>query len=215
MNELRFSRLSLLMINTCPGRLRGVIDHYYRSRGIPNFEEFLNINIHELYHLRFRYCCCGSTNIATPINRLQWDMWYTRSMTRNPHGGTGQCPCQYKAVTGITSDVLDTQFCCLFLTNLCPGIPQPDVYIIRQARNDLIQASSDSVDEQNFNEIWTTVEQALLNLSRLVSPEFEAETLNILQTLKNRYIDNTESYALRQIMEDSKGFDNLRQVSLL
>ena len=213
MDEVRYGRLCLLTLNTCPVRLRHVIDNSY-SRGVPNFEVFLNNNIHHLFHLRFRNCCCSNnTSTATPLNKSQLDLLFTRVSTRNRHGRRGECPCQYKAIPGVTTDVLDITLCCLFLNNICPGIPHQDVATIRQVRNDLIHASSAAIDEPTFNNIWVAVERALLNLSKSVSPSFEIETQNILQRTKNRIIDPVELEALKQIMSDHRNHESLREVS--
>ena len=213
MDEVRYGRLCLLVLNTCPARLRGVIDDSY-SRGVPSFEVFLNNNVHNLFHLRFRNCCCSNkAGPFLPLSKFQWDLLYSLVSKRNPHGSKMVCPCQYKAHQGITSDVLDVTYCCLLLTNICPGIiPHSDMETIRLVRNELIHASFSSIDEQTFNTIWTKVEQALLNISRLVTPTFEADTQNILQELKDRVIDPVELDALKQIMLDNRHYDSLREV---
>ena len=214
MDVIRYGRLCLLSLNTCPAILRNVIDNSY-SRGIPNFELFLNNNVHQLFHLRFRNCCCGNTSYTTHLSRYQWDLLYARTSTRNPHGRRGDCPCQYKAHQGITSDVLDVTYCCLLLTNICPGIGQSDIDTIRGIRNDIVHASFASIDEPTFNAIWVKLEQALFNLSRLVSPAFEADTKNLLHTLKDRIIDPAELNALKQIMTDHRKYDELHEVIVL
>ena len=212
MDEVRYGRLCLLTLNTCPARLRKVIDNSC-CRGVPSFEFFLNNNIHKLFHLRFRNCCCSNnTSTATPLMRSQWDLLFTRVSTMNHYGRRGKCPCQYKANQGVNTDVLDITLCCLFLYNICPGIPQQDVATIRQVRNDLIHASSASIDEPTFNTIWSAVEQAMLNLSRLVSPAFEMDTQNILQRMKHRVIDPAELEALKQIMTDHREYKQLKEV---
>ena len=216
MDEVRYSRLCLLMLNTCPGRLKPVIDISYR--GVPNFETFLNNKIHDVFHFRFRNCCCGNTSNVTPLSRYQWDLLYTRVPTRRCtvyHGRRGECPCQYSANTGITSDVLDIMYCCFLFANICPGnIPQADVNTLRQVRNDLIHANSASIDEATFNTIWARVEQALLSLSRLVSPAYEVDTKAILLRFKDRVIDPVELVALKQIMADHRQYEDLREVWL-
>ena len=105
MDELRHGRLCLMMLHTCPLRLRGIIDNSY-CRGVPDFETFLNNNLHQFFHLRYRNCCCGNTSNNTPISKSQWDLLYSQISTRNPHGRRGECPCQYKTKNGVTSDVL-------------------------------------------------------------------------------------------------------------
>ena len=221
MDEVRYGRLCLLMLHTCPLRLRGIIDNSY-CRGVPNFETFLNNNIHKFFHLRFRNCCCSSTSNNTPIYKSQWDVLYTRVSTRctlNPRGHRGECPCQYKAKKGVTSIVLDITFCCLFLTNVCPGIPQADVDSIRQVRNELIHANTASIDMQSFNKKWQDVENALLSLSRTVlpmgpPPTFENETQKILDDLKNRVIDLCELERLETIMKDHRDYESLKKVRI-
>ena len=212
MDEARYGRLCLLTLNTCPARLRTVIDNSY-CRGVPSVELFLNNNIHQLFHLRFRNCCCSyNTSVATPLGKLQWDLLFTRISTRNPHGRHGECPCQYKAIPGVTTDVLDITLCCLFLSNVCPGIPQQEVMVIRQVRNDLIHSSAAGVDEVTFNRTWAAIELALMNLSKLISPAFEFDTQEILRRLKNRVIDPVELGALKQIMIDHRQYAVLKEV---
>ena len=133
----------------------------------------------------------------------------------NPRRHRGECPCQYRAKTGVTSNVLDITFCCLFLTNICPGIPQThqaDVDTIRQVRNGLIHANTASINVQSFNDKWKEVEQALLSLSRTVSSTFANETQTILDELKNRVIDPRELESLVTIMKDHRDYDLLKQV---
>ena len=217
MDEVRYGRLCLLMLHTCPLRLRGIIDNSY-CRGVPDFETFLNNNLHQLFHLRSRNCCCGNRSNNTHISQAQWDLLYTRVFTHcalNPRRHRGECPCQYRAKTGVTSNVLDITFCCLFLTNICPGIPQThqaDVDTIRQVRNGLIHANTSSINVQSFNDRWKEVEQGLLSLSRMVSSAFESETQTILDELKSRVIDPRELESLVTIMKDHRDYDNLKQV---
>ena len=217
MDEVRYGRLCLLMLHTCPLRLRGIIDNTY-CRGVPDFETFLNNNLHQLFHLRYRNCCCNNRSNNTHISQAQWDLLYTRVSTHcalNPRRHRGECPCQYRAKTGVTSNVLDITFCCLFLTNICPGIPQThqaDVDTIRQVRNGLIHANTASINVQSFNDKWKEVEQALLSLSRTVSSTFANETQTILDELKNRVIDPRELESLVTIMKDHRDYDLLKQV---
>ena len=212
MDEARYCRLCLLTLRTCTVRLRGVIDHSY-SGVDPNFEAFLNRNIHTLFHLRFWRCCCPSScSKATPMTKPQWDSLFTRVSTTNPHGYNGHCPCQYKAIPGVTSNVLDVTLCCLFLIYLCPHVPQADVSTIRQVRNTLIHTNTARVDEPTFNAHWTTIKQALLNLSNLVSPVFTNDTRTALQTLKDRVVDPAELEALKTLMTDHRDYDSLKQV---
>ena len=212
LDEARYGRLCLLTLNRCPARLRGVIDNYYRSSGIPDFETFLNNKLHQMFHNSFKTCCCGNSSNVTPLTRSQWSKLYTynRVWTQNPHGR--ECWCMYEAITGIKSDVLDITYCCFFLTSVCSGISQADVRTIREERNKLIHSSSCTVDEPNFNATWAKVEFALLNLSKLVSPAFEADTKCILQKLKDSVIDPAELEALKQIMADNRDYDGLKQV---
>ena len=212
-DEARFGRLCLLSLNTCSAILRGVIDNSY-SPAIYNFETFLTSKIHTLFHLKFRRCCCrsGRSN-NTPLTAPQWDSLFTRVTTANCHHGyTGECPCQYRAITGVTTDVLDVTLCCLFLTNLCPNIPQADVNTIRQVRNELIHTNTARVDEPTFYTHWNRIEQALLNLSNTVSPVFTNETRIALPTLKDRVIDPAELDALKTLMTDHRDYDSLKQV---
>ena len=214
MDEVRYGRLCLLMLHTCPLRLRGIIDNSY-CRGVPDFETFLNNNLHNLFHLRYRSCCCGNTSNNTHISQSQWDLLYTRISTqcsRYPRRRRAECPCQCKAITGVTSNVLDITFCCLFLTNICPGIPRADVDTIREVRNGLIHAKTASIDAQSFNDRWKEVEQALLNLSHPVSAAFVNETQIIMDELKTRVIDPCELGALVAIMNDQRNYDHLNQV---
>ena len=214
MDEARYGRLCLLMLHTCRLRLRGIIDNSY-CRGVPDFETFVNNNLHQLFHLLYRNCCCGNISKNTHISKSQWDLLYSQISTRNPHGHRDECPCQYKAKAGVTSDVLDITFSCLFLTNICPGIPQTDVDTIRQVRNWLIHANTASIDLQSFSDRWKEVEQALLSLSRTVSSTFESETQTILDELKNRVIDPCELHSLVTIMKDHRDYDNLKEVNII
>ena len=91
-------------------------------------------------------------------------------------------------------------------------MPQQDVATIRQVRNELIHARSASIDEVTFNTTWIRVEQALLKMSRLVSPSYETDTQNILQALKDKVVDPAELDALKQIMIDHRDYDILREV---
>ena len=209
MDEARYSRLCLLIIRVCPVTLRKVIDHFYSS-SVADFEIFLNTNIHALFHLRFRFCCCPIRRNAQPMTKPQWDTLFTRVSTTNC-GYTGDCPCQYKAIAGVTSDVLDVTLCCLFLTTLCPHISQADVNTIRQVRNELIHTSTARVNEPTFYTNWNRIEQALLNLSNTVSPAITNDTRATLQTLKERVIDPAELEALKTIMTDHRDFDSLKQ----
>ena len=105
MDEIRYGRLCLLILKTCPERLRCVIDYFYR-RGVPSFETFLNNKLHDLFHLRFRKCCCGNCSRITPITRFHWDLLYSRIPKRTWHGPRREtCPCQYHVRTGVTSDL--------------------------------------------------------------------------------------------------------------
>ena len=213
MDEVRYGRLNLLILHICPNRLRGIIDNSY-SPTSSSFEIFLNTNIHALFHLKFRRCCCrpGSSN-ATPITYPQWDSLFTRVSTTNHHSGYwGDCPCQYRAITGVTSDVLDVTLCCLFLNNICQHIPQSDVNTIRQLRNNLIHSTTARVDESTFKIYWNDIEQALLSLSNIVSLAFTNDTRTALQTLKDRIFDPAELEALKKIMTDHRNYEDVKKV---
>ena len=214
MDEVRYGRLCLLMLHTCPLRLRGIVDNSY-CRGVPDFETFVNNNLHQLFHLRYRSCCCGNTSNSTHISQSQWDLLFTRVSTQcslNQRRRRGECPCQYKAMPSVTADVLDITFCCLFLTNFCPGIPQANVNTIRQVRNGLIHANTASMDAQSFNDKWKEVEQALLTLSHTVSSTFGNETQKILDEQKHRVIDPCELESLVTIMRDNRDYGQVKEV---
>ena len=223
MDEARFGRLCLLILKICPDRLRGVIDNSYSS-SLCNFEIFLNSNIHDLFHLRFRSCCCRrGQNKCTTMTKPQWDSLFTRISPTNPHGQSFDCFHQYRAKTGVTSAEMDVTLCCLFLTNICPNIPQTDVDKIRYVRNSLIHANTAGVDEPTFISYWNDVENALLNLSNTVSSLYATDTRAALQTLKDRILDPAELESLkammiaeleglRKIMADHRDYDDLKQV---
>ena len=204
MDEARYCRLCLLTQGICPGILQGVIDHSYSS-AVSNFETFLNTNIHKLFHLKFWRCCCvAGCSRATPMTKTQWDSLFIRVSTTNPHGNAGDCPCQYKAIPGVTSNVLDVTLCCLFIKNMFQTIPQTDVDAIRQVRNSVSHITSAKIDEPTFNAHWSNVEQALLNLSSLVSPAFTNDTQSTIQTLKDRVIDPADLAATKAVVANVK-----------
>ena len=212
MDEARYGRLCLLTLIICPERLRGVIDNSH-SPNLYNFETFLNSNIHDLFHLRFRSCCCRQgQNKYTPFTKPQWDSLFKRISQTNPHGQNSDCPCQYSAITGVTSDVLDVTLCCLFLSNLCSNILQTDVDIICKIRNFLIHTSTAWLDEATFNAHWNSVENALVSLSNTVSSSYTTDTRTAIQTLKNRIIYPAELENLKAIMMDNRDYDILKQV---
>ena len=216
MDEARYGRLCVLTLRVCPETLRKVIDHSYRPT-VSDFEAFLNRNIHALFHLRFRHCCCRPLRSnSNPMTKPQWDLLFTRVSTTNCHlAYTGDCPCQYKAKAGVSTDLLDTTFCCLFVTNLCPHIPQVDINIIRDVRNTVIHSSTAAFDALTFQAHWNRLENALLNLSNTVSPACNNDTRTTLQTLKNRVIDPAELEAFKTIMTDHRDYDSVKQVSVI
>ena len=213
-NEIRYGRLCLCMLHICPLRLRKIIDNSYH-RSAPDFEAFLNNddNRHYLFHLRSGICDCGHRRDETVINNVQWNMLYEPPRTCQRH--SGNCPCRYKAKTGVTSNVLDITLCCLFLSNICPGIQQRDlnhVDTIRQVRNRIIHAKTASIPEQTFNELWQKVKTALIGLSQLVSAAFKEETRKSVDELARCTLDSHVLDSLKNIMKDHREYDSLKKV---
>ncbi|KAK3102628.1 hypothetical protein FSP39_012770 [Pinctada imbricata] len=217
LNEARYGRACLLVLNTCPMALRRIIDHHSSSKGFGDFEGLLNHprNKHGLFHLSFRQCCCGHNTNYTPMRKQQWDLLYTKTNSKNPHGQQGQCPCMYSAIPGVASDVMDVTLCCLVLKNLCRGIKNADIDAITEMRNQLIHASSATLEDTAYNDLWKKVENAILSLAKNGDSTLETDTKAAVKEMEQRIMNPGDLRSMKDLISDQKSLDELREVRVL
>lgn len=122
LDEARYGRACLLVLNICPFTLRLVIADYYTQQGSLSFQDFLLKQKHNLFHLLQKRCCCRrQQSRATPMYRSQWELLYIRNTSPCRIGQQDDSPCQHDAKPGVTTNVMDLTLCCLMLKNTCPG----------------------------------------------------------------------------------------------
>ena len=217
-DEVRFGKITLLLLNTCPIYLRPAVDHHNTNR---DFETFVTVNKHPLFHRikDFQDCCDGTNCIHKTRNkhlfRKQWDKLYIPQPTSVcPRNVRGDCPCKFEAKAGITSGVMDITLCCFILTFI-GGQKRFVRYVhkIRDIRNEMIHIDNGYLDAQQFNDYWTDIEQSLRNIASTVSQTLRNEVTNALRTLKDRLIDPVELETLRTIMLQLGKQDDIWKVS--
>ncbi|KAK3083768.1 hypothetical protein FSP39_002878 [Pinctada imbricata] len=209
LDEARYGRACLLVLNVCPFTLRHVIDDYYAKQGSPDIQDFLNKNKHNLYHIMTKKCCCRLIqSCVTPMYRSQWDLLYTKN--RLPCRGTcltgGECPCKFDPIPGITSNEMDITLCCLVIKNICqgPGINMTHIDTIRNIRYKLIHASSATLDEPTYNGYWSDVKNAVLFLANSVSSTVHTDTAKMIQDLETRVMNKYELEELKKVIINQK-----------
>ncbi|KAK3103832.1 hypothetical protein FSP39_022273 [Pinctada imbricata] len=214
LNEARYGRACFLVLNTCPVTLRRVIDHYCSTTGFNDLEGLLNHvrNKHDLFHLSFGQCCCGHTSRNKPLRKQQWELLYRKTYSSNPHGQQGQCYCMYSAIPGVTSDVMDVTLCCLVIRNICRGINNADIDAISSVRNQLIHASSATLEDTAYNYLWKKVETAVISLAKKADSVIEMDTKRAVQEMKDRIMNPVDLCSLKDLISDQKCMDELRQV---
>ncbi|KAK3100517.1 hypothetical protein FSP39_021185 [Pinctada imbricata] len=204
-DEARYGRTCLLVLNVCPFTLRHVIDDFFTKQGSPDIQDFVEKNKHDLYHIMAKKCCCRLIpSRVTPMYSSQWDLLYKRNLL--PCKGIcsvgGDCPCKFDAIPGITSDVMDITLCCLVIKNICQGaaINMTHIDKIRDIRNKLIHASSATLDEPTYNGYWSDVKTAILYLANMVSPTVHTDTLKMIQDLETRVMNRYELEELKKVI---------------
>ncbi|KAK3084646.1 hypothetical protein FSP39_016797 [Pinctada imbricata] len=218
-DEARYGRMSLLLLNVCPFTLRHVINDYYVKHGSTSLQDFLDKNKHDIYHILNRRCCCRIIQSGvTPLNRSQWDRLFIKNSSSCRKGYTGDCPCQYDAKPGVTSDVMDITLCCLFIKNICSrhaGINMLHIETIRTIRNHIIHAETAQLDVLTYNGYWNQVKTALLDLANYVSPTVHTDTLRFIQDLETRVMNVGELGEIRKGIVDEKRVKVLEKVCLI
>ncbi|KAK3084636.1 hypothetical protein FSP39_016652 [Pinctada imbricata] len=218
-DEARYGRASLLILNVCPFTLRHVIDDYHLKNGYTSLQDFLDKNKHDLYHLLNRKCCCRRIQSrVTPMNRSQWDLLFIKNSSSCRTGYTGDCPCQYDAKPGVTSDVMDITLCCLFIKNICSrhaGINMAHIETIRTIRNHIIHAESAQLDLLTYNGYWNRIRFALLDLANNLSQTVHTDTLSMIQDIETRIMNAGELGEIRKVLVDQKRMEEVEEVCVL
>ncbi|KAK3084580.1 hypothetical protein FSP39_015751 [Pinctada imbricata] len=218
-DEARYGRISLFLLNVCPFTLRHVINDYHNKHGYTSLQDFLDKNKHDLYHILNRRCCCRLIQSrVTPMNRSQWDLLFIKNSSSCRTGYTGDCPCQYDAKPGVTSDVMDITLCCLFIKNICyrhAGINMSHVDTIRTIRNHIIHADSAQLDVLTYNGYWNQVKTALLDLANHAPSTVHTDTLSMIQDLETRTMNAGEFGEIRKVLLDQKRMEEVEEVCVL
>ncbi|KAK3084271.1 hypothetical protein FSP39_010900 [Pinctada imbricata] len=218
-DEARYGRISLLLLNVCPFTLRHVINDYHIKHGSTSLQDFLDKNKHDIYHILNRRCCCRTIQSrVTPMNRSQWDILFIKNSSPCRTGYTGDCPCQYDAKPGVTSDVMDITLCCLFIKNICSrhvGINMAHIETIRTIRNHIIHAESAQLDLLTYNGYWNRVRFALLDLANNLSQTVHTDTLSRIQDLETQIMNAGELGEIRKVLVDQKRMEDVEEVCML
>ncbi|KAK3084874.1 hypothetical protein FSP39_020607 [Pinctada imbricata] len=210
LDEARYGRACLLVLNICAFTLRQVIEDYYGRQGSLSLQDFLIRNKHNLFHLLRKQCCCQHPhNASTPMNKGQWDILYMSTRTSCSKSQRGDCPCLYDVKPNITTDDMDVTLCCLVLHNLCPGINMADVKSVREVRNKLMHADTAELDEPTYRQYWTNVKTSVLNLARSVSVRLHTATLDKIQKLEQQLMNSADLGELRKLIIDQKKLQEL------
>ncbi|VDI47785.1 Hypothetical predicted protein [Mytilus galloprovincialis] len=118
-----FLRYAILIVDHTKEALQDLIELNLKNKHL-TFEEFLNKNKHEIYHLCYDYRCCQCLKPLTKRKRIifpsQLELLFDKYNKLPSHKRTGHndfC-CSYAKV-GITSQVLDLSLARCLLVNCC------------------------------------------------------------------------------------------------
>ncbi|VDI58122.1 Hypothetical predicted protein [Mytilus galloprovincialis] len=118
-----FLRYAILIVDHTKEALQDLIELNLKNKHL-TFEEFLNQNQHEIYHLCYDFRCCQCLNTPPRRKRIlippQLELLFDKYKKLPSHKGTSHndfC-CSYAKV-GITSQVLDLSLARCLLVNCC------------------------------------------------------------------------------------------------
>ncbi|XP_052065567.1 uncharacterized protein LOC127705289 [Mytilus californianus] len=118
-----FLRYMIMIVDHSKEALQDLVKLDLKNKNL-TFEEFLNKNQHEIYHLCYDSKCCQCHNLPPRRKRIifpsQLELLFDKYKKLPPHKGIGHndyC-CTY-AIAGITSQVLDLSLARCLLVNCC------------------------------------------------------------------------------------------------
>ncbi|CAG2206352.1 unnamed protein product [Mytilus edulis] len=118
-----FLRYAILIVDHSKEALQDLVELNLKNKHLA-FDEFLNQNQHEIYHLCYDSRCCQCQNIPPRRKRIifpsQLELLFDKYKTLPSHRGIGHndfC-CSYAKI-GITSQVLDLSLARCVLVNCC------------------------------------------------------------------------------------------------
>ncbi|CAG2195880.1 unnamed protein product [Mytilus edulis] len=184
------------------------------------FYKFLNHHKHILFHQfipKVTCCECKYLSLAAQfkrgsLNANQFDKLYIRQTVQIVKGHEHKdsndeikqhCLCQYSAEQQINVDCMDISLMHAVIKACCPvgSIPgDPNtLFQIKQIRNKLVHHGSCSMDINEFEDHWKSLEKCVLKYARMVATSYERKVKSEIQRLK----EETSIYHLREVVRHS------------
>lgn len=189
-----------------------------------SFEDFLNENKHDIFHLvRLNTPCCLCTEnqkhitmVQTAKDRLTKFNWETLFALSNPHCTHNKTcvdeknPCSVAATRGICQSILDGRARITILSNFCMMMKHTDNLV--NTRNTVIaHAIKGEISDGNFTKLWNEIEKSIIYLSKITGTDIEQSQKMLELKAKSPNEDmcfEIQSLALRKMQED----ENIIQV---
>lgn len=186
-----YDNLSKLLSEIGAKVLRMILEHEYKSAGISNFGNFLDVNKHRLYHgWKPDVTCCDPECMHLArrswalITDHQWNLLYKHI---SHHHGTIYpfCPCQY-IQSNVTLSGLDmmtsSQILRITSSNLSSNVINA-ITELTKVENYLSRAKfTNRFDTQH----WRSAEQAILMLAEVISANYHQEIKEEINRLHSK-----------------------------
>lgn len=176
-----------------------LVETFLKSKFQPdNFQTFLLNQRHTLFHLysNQRPCCVCNRNEnfgnQQIVRKVQFDKFFvqgqnTCNIRSNNHS------CIYSVRPNVKVSELDVTLAITILKNCCAtSLTQQELQSldnIRKTRNDIAHIARNSdIDENEFDLMWSVLENAALNLAKAVDQKYFNDIKPRIRKMRNRRI---------------------------
>ncbi|XP_048770118.2 uncharacterized protein LOC125676270 isoform X2 [Ostrea edulis] len=189
------SKLTHFYRGIYPKALRRLLHLEALNQNANTFVEFINNRRETLFHLRGKYCCCGSRQHSV-LKQAEWNVLFKTHINKCPNNGT-DCFHMFKAPEWLTVDMLEFSLACVLLRNICHRRYENIVKTAQLHRNEVIHTEKSSIGEDEFELLWRKAVTSASDIAARVSTEFknqireEADLIYKYKPMLTRYLENT------------------------
>ena len=195
LSEQRYEKLNQFLNKHCSRTLRDHLTVRFQSPsiGCQTFHKFLEEREykHRLYHHAGYKCCCGlDKNPKKFIDLPQWNKFYVMDETQaDVHAGSGfkgNCACQFRPKPDANINEVDISFASKLISLLPKDTAtQASVDEIRNVRNQIAhQAETKKLDKLEFDHLWSSLETAVLTITKAIAPGSADAKQRLIKHLK-------------------------------
>lgn len=189
------SKLTHFYRGIYPKALRRLLHLEALNQNANTFVEFINNRRETLFHLRGKYCCCGSRQHSV-LKQAEWNVLFKTHINKCPNNGT-DCFHMFKAPEWLTVDMLEFSLACVLLRNICHRRYENIVKTAQLHRNEVIHTEKSSIGEDEFELLWRKAVTSASDIAARVSTEFknqireEADLIYKYKPMLTRYLGMT------------------------